>query len=587
MAHHPITVTLPERRTPSISGSESVKSDDSGESRDTDDHLKVAAFESKRGPSPTRLKRSHNKVRTGCITCRQRRVKCDEAQPTCLRCAKAGRFCEGYTQSRTWLFDPNTGAPHHDLPFAYNTFDTSPIQPFLEEVDISRILKFFIDYTAPHLANYFAEMIDSFVADKTTAMYSAAQAWTFWNKLVIQTSETHPCIRYSIVALGSLHEWNELSRRTPWQNTTFTCNYTKAITEINSSHTPLPVEILLISCILFAHCEYLMGASAAGLVHLKSGYRIISEHKKKQLPLSAEVSDQIEPIMRCLIAKAEYYKLEEEVSTDQSGSEETTYISPEMVHTFRDLTEANKFVEQALYWVLLLDLGQPHYLMSKISVVRKYVNDWATAFGRWKAGQAHDDPELKDWQLLLLSHHRMALLLLRSLPPENDKAYGRAASDFRIMFAQLRTFLRSAHPGLEQPHESRELLNMHLGYIAPLFFIATQCRLSDIRRNALDALKGLKVAEGRWNSCVAYTIAKAVIGIEESLADTSPARLTRVKIESVDRSGDGALSIQYYKVPGRGMPDDSGSLRVDVDCCADEAEMKWVSLTYKSFSDGS
>lgn len=443
-------------------------------------------------------------------------------------------------------------------------------------------MQFFIDYTAPRLANYFTEMIDSFVPDKATVLYSAAQAWTFWNSLVIETSKTYPCIRFSIAALGSLHEWNELSRRTPWQNTIFTCNYTQAITDINSSQTPLPVEILLISCILFAHCEYLMGASAAGLVHLKSGYRIISEHRKKQLPLSVEVSDQIEPIMKCLIAKAEYYGLEEEVSPDESGSEETTYVSPEMIHTFRDLMEANKLVERALYWVLLLDMSQPHYLLPKVSDVRKYVNDWPTAFGRWKASLSQDDTELKDWQLLLLSHHRMALLLLRSLPPENDKTYGRAASDFRVMFAQLRTILRSAHGWIDQLDESKSPLAMHLGYIAPLFFVATQCRLSDIRRNALEALKELRVAEGCWNSCIAYTIAKAVIEIEESLAEANPARLTRVKIESVGRSGDGALLLQYYKIPGSGMPYDSGSLRVDVDCCADQAEMKWVSQTYRS-----
>lgn len=417
--------------------------------------------------------------------------------------------------------------------------------------------------------------MDSFVADKAMVMYSTAQAWTFWTKLVIQTSETQSCIRHSIAALSKLHEWNDLSRRTPWQNTTFTGYYTKAITEINSSQSFLPVEIVLISCILFAHCEFLMGASAAGLLHLKSGYRIISEHRKKQLPLSAEVSEQMEPIMKCFLAKAEYYSLKEEVGADENGAEETTYISPEMVHTFQDLTEANKHVEHALYWVLLLDLGQPHYFLQKIPAVRKYVNDWATAFGRWKADLSNDETELKDWQLLLLSHHRMALLLLRSLPPENDKTYGRAASDFRVMFAQLRTFLRNGHPSIEQP-ESKALLKMHLGYIAPLFFIATQCRLSDIRRNALGALKDLKVAEGRWNSCIAYIIAKAILEIEESLADTSPARSTRVKIESVGRAGDGTLLMKYHKVPARGTPDDAGSLRMDGGYCIDEPDMKWV-----------
>ncbi|KAH8657956.1 hypothetical protein BX600DRAFT_439134 [Xylariales sp. PMI_506] len=39
---------------------------------------------------------SHCKVRTGCITCKKRRVKCDESRPGCSRCAKIGVQCLGY-----------------------------------------------------------------------------------------------------------------------------------------------------------------------------------------------------------------------------------------------------------------------------------------------------------------------------------------------------------------------------------------------------------------------------------------------------------------------------------------------------------
>ncbi|KAL2807765.1 hypothetical protein BJX63DRAFT_60948 [Aspergillus granulosus] len=36
------------------------------------------------------------KVRTGCITCKIRRVKCDEGKPSCSRCVSTGRKCDGY-----------------------------------------------------------------------------------------------------------------------------------------------------------------------------------------------------------------------------------------------------------------------------------------------------------------------------------------------------------------------------------------------------------------------------------------------------------------------------------------------------------
>ncbi|GKZ24644.1 hypothetical protein AbraIFM66951_011914 [Aspergillus brasiliensis] len=33
------------------------------------------------------------RTKTGCLTCRERRVKCDDGKPTCLRCSKSARIC--------------------------------------------------------------------------------------------------------------------------------------------------------------------------------------------------------------------------------------------------------------------------------------------------------------------------------------------------------------------------------------------------------------------------------------------------------------------------------------------------------------
>ncbi len=39
------------------------------------------------------------KSRSGCVSCKERRVKCDEEKPECKRCILAGRRCEGYSVS--------------------------------------------------------------------------------------------------------------------------------------------------------------------------------------------------------------------------------------------------------------------------------------------------------------------------------------------------------------------------------------------------------------------------------------------------------------------------------------------------------
>lgn len=52
------------------------------------------------GSAPATKRKS--KTFTGCWTCRARRVKCDEAQPVCNRCAHSRLICEGYGVRLVW-----------------------------------------------------------------------------------------------------------------------------------------------------------------------------------------------------------------------------------------------------------------------------------------------------------------------------------------------------------------------------------------------------------------------------------------------------------------------------------------------------
>ncbi|KAI1487825.1 hypothetical protein F5X96DRAFT_648336 [Biscogniauxia mediterranea] len=49
-----------------------------------------------RNTAPVNRRTSHAKARTGCVTCKGRRVKCDEGKPSCARCEKSGFQCAGY-----------------------------------------------------------------------------------------------------------------------------------------------------------------------------------------------------------------------------------------------------------------------------------------------------------------------------------------------------------------------------------------------------------------------------------------------------------------------------------------------------------
>ena len=62
-------------------------------------------------PLEPRVRRLAPKTRTGCTTCKKRRVKCDERQPTCLRCENLDIKCDGYEVPKAWVFEPRSLSP--------------------------------------------------------------------------------------------------------------------------------------------------------------------------------------------------------------------------------------------------------------------------------------------------------------------------------------------------------------------------------------------------------------------------------------------------------------------------------------------
>ncbi|KAE8348564.1 acetyltransferase [Aspergillus coremiiformis] len=52
--------------------------------------------------APKRKRVFSNRTKTGCMTCRRRKKKCDEQHPACNNCIRGGFLCEGYSSRSTW-----------------------------------------------------------------------------------------------------------------------------------------------------------------------------------------------------------------------------------------------------------------------------------------------------------------------------------------------------------------------------------------------------------------------------------------------------------------------------------------------------
>ncbi|KAG0645813.1 Maltose transacetylase [Hyphodiscus hymeniophilus] len=73
---------------------------------------------------PKKRKRNFsNRTKTGCMTCRRRKKKCDETRPECNNCLRGGFVCSGYQQRGQW---PKTEQKQPPIPLQSKTDYEAP-----------------------------------------------------------------------------------------------------------------------------------------------------------------------------------------------------------------------------------------------------------------------------------------------------------------------------------------------------------------------------------------------------------------------------------------------------------------------------
>ncbi|KAE8150975.1 hypothetical protein BDV25DRAFT_153477 [Aspergillus avenaceus] len=129
-----------------------------------------------------KVRRPHRKTRTGCFSCKKRRIKCDEQKPSCLNCLRRGYNCEYL--SRPLDSDnqddavTHTPSPGNDLP----------------ELPMTEL-----------------RLLHHFTTSTYATMSSRENIKTIWRVTVPQLAFSCDCLMRAILALSALH----LSRLEP------------------------------------------------------------------------------------------------------------------------------------------------------------------------------------------------------------------------------------------------------------------------------------------------------------------------------------------------------------------------------------
>ena len=289
-----------------------------------------------------------------------------------------------------------------------------------------------------------------------------------------------------------------------------TTYFNKSIHTFRTDFSELSTEAKLVCCFVYTALAICIDRTYMSIVHQEAAYNLIQDYEKQvsngDLPASPTISKFLSPLMKRLLVDAITY----------SDAMKNTNIDPYTAWSKELLSLPNLFddVETAYE-----NMGM--ILMYAIAISRGLIQPDSRAATRMDAalilieailsthppnvynGNVLDETATEFHKLDLLVHACSARILATCRT--NEHSYETRAVDFEFIVQSMKYLMQI------EPLNPRRVT---LGWIAPLFLVATKCRNSDLRQEALTNLHKLTRIEQGWTSCVAHVIAKHCVYME-------------------------------------------------------------------------
>ncbi|KAH6991129.1 hypothetical protein BKA56DRAFT_610688 [Ilyonectria sp. MPI-CAGE-AT-0026] len=491
--------------------------------------------------SNTRIesRNSRRRVRSGCGTCRIRKVKCDEGRPACHRCISTGRACDGYG---IWGGGSNSSVKlqqSHSASQDVETVVARPLAPLSVLVATTSEEKYYFTWF------------------KSQAMhkFSGAFASKFWNTLILQMGFREPAVLHAVLALSSVHRRgvviNTCEQRdikdTLYEQEQFALqSYVKAIRHLQphfSVKDRTSFRVALATCLVFIAVELLRGHFQAAISHLQNGLKVLQDaelsvnvdDRNLRLKSGHELADDwIVETFSVLQFQAELFSL----------SYHGPFLIPPVVGHKpgsimpQSLDEAWQQMQRLLNEILHLAQTSceevpeseshlpPHTLLELQQHIRADLERWLYMYENLrKSLHGHMSYDENKRFTILSGYHTMAKIMLEvCLCPGNESIFDSHTTQFVFLVSTLSelcaeagTYLptrlcRKLRPGnfVDMAHSY-----VDVGWLPPLYYTAIKCRIHRVRLQAIRLIEISSHREGIWDAETTACIARKVMEIEE------------------------------------------------------------------------
>jgi hypothetical protein len=321
-------------------------------------------------------------------------------------------------------------------------------------------------------------------------------------------------VRHALLALSALHESHEIAsspatrtKATPLRILALK-EYTKAVGLLanNLSSQQPPLQIIVISCIIFIWIEFVQDNLDIALSHLRSGLKLLSEPKPPTL--SCRVDGSITQLLKRLHTQVTIHG---HSSFSRNPNNNPTPLAIQIVHSlgFRNLLEARDYLDNELANVFRFhrQTEDPEFVQYQIThhpypsplslgkvreALLRSLQHWQAICQRTftSSYEAEDKREL----IALAQLEARSLLAVNSLQTlftTSQMIYDAFRPDFARMLSLATRLIQSAPQKLF-------VYSFDTGVIAVLLYLVLKCRDTGIRRGAIELLRQAPVHEGMW-----------------------------------------------------------------------------------------
>ncbi|KAF2259051.1 hypothetical protein CC78DRAFT_476496 [Lojkania enalia] len=466
---------------------------------------------------------ARRKVKSGCRTCKIRKVKCDEGRPACQRCISTGRPCDGYG---IWGGGGNF----------YGSRERTII-PKKGCVD-SKLVTCLPQFAGSDDDMLYFEWIKFRAMKKIPGVFSLA----FWHTLVLQASLSEEAVLHAVLALSCVHKTGSMVIRNRKRRADDLGNperfilshYNKAIGHLQThleAKDKASLLVALIACAVFVCMELLRGHFITSISHLQNGLKMLKESNLLSSNHNRGLADDwiVEIFTRLQFQVAMF---------NQSHWHSCLFLSPSApeppVGAFHSINEAWGHLQRLLYRLCHLT-NQARYktilcntshiqdsaLLLDRQRIQSELTEWLEAFEVSKAGLQR--PDIHEFVCRLLSvYHTMAKIMASaSLSLGDESIFDSYTEQFIHILDQSAHMWEARALSCQLPLPAGSDMDMaksmvDIGWIPPLYYVALKCRFDRVRLQAIRLIESAAHREGLWDSNIAACVSRKVMEIEKS-----------------------------------------------------------------------